>query len=131
MMKKIYLRQFVSEMPDSLQRDSTTCTPQYEYTSFVLIAKYWVPDLPDIKSFPGRLLRCILIFANGPSSARSSKLTNMLDQVFGLLKCLLNIKSLKISDIRFRKLEKSELIFIAVGVLLVELLPHQVSGVST
>ena len=90
-----------------------------------------MPDLPDIKSFPGRLLRCILIFANGPSSARSSKLTNIVGKVFGLLKCLLNIKSLKISEIRFGKLEKSELIHNTVGVLLVELLPHQVSGVST
>ena len=134
-MKIIYLSQFVSEMPDSLQRDSTKCTPQYEFTSFVPMAIYWVPDLPDTKSFPGRLWRCILIFVNGPSSARSSKLINMLGQVCGLLKYLLNLKSSKImkSDLGDWKRVSchGNPIFIAVGVLLVELLPHQVSVVST
>ena len=66
---------------------------KYEYTSFVTMATYWFPDLPDIKSFPGRPLRCILTFANGPSSARCRKHINKLGQVFGLLKCFLNIKS--------------------------------------
>ena len=59
----------LSEMLDSLQYDSTTCTPQYEYTSFVTMATYWVPDLPDIKSFTGRLLRSLFIFVNDASSA--------------------------------------------------------------
>ena len=44
-----------------------------EYTSFVTMATYRVPDLPDIKSFAGHLWRPILMFANGTSSAWSSK----------------------------------------------------------
>ena len=52
-----YLSQLTSEMPDSLQKDSTTCTPQYEFTSFITMATYRVSDLPDIKSFAGRLSR--------------------------------------------------------------------------
>ena len=97
----------------------------YEYTSFVTMATYWFPDLPDIKSFPGRHWRCILIFANGPSSARCRKHINMLGQVFGLLKCFLNLKS-KTKE----WVAKGNQIFIAVGMLLVELLLHQVSVVS-
>ena len=55
----------------------------------------FVRDLPDITSFAGRLSRYTLIFANGPSSARSSKHINMLG-VCGFLKCLLHMKSPKI-----------------------------------
>ena len=46
-----YLSQFVSEMFDSLQYDSTKCAPQYELNSFVTMATYWVPDLPNIKAY--------------------------------------------------------------------------------
>ena len=46
----------------------------------------WFQNLPDIKSFAGRLWRFIFIFANDPSSAWSSKQLNMLGRVFcGLL----------------------------------------------
>ena len=34
---------------------STTCTLQYEYTSFATMATHWVPVLADITSFAGRL----------------------------------------------------------------------------
>ena len=43
-----YLSQFVSEMFDSLQQDSTKCAPQYELNSFVTMVTYWLPDLPNI-----------------------------------------------------------------------------------
>ena len=44
--------------------DSTNCAPQCKFNSFVTIATYWVPVLPNIKSFSGHLWHSILIFAN-------------------------------------------------------------------
>ena len=43
--------QFVSEMFDSLQYDSTNCAPRYELKSSVTMATYWVPVLPILKAF--------------------------------------------------------------------------------
>jgi len=43
------LSQFVSEMFDSLQWDSTRDALQNELDVFVTMATYWVSDLPDIK----------------------------------------------------------------------------------
>ena len=72
--QKIYydekeISQFVSEMFDSSQYDSTKCTPQCELNSFVTMATYWVPDLPNIKGISGHLQCSIFIhvhvFANG------------------------------------------------------------------
>ena len=34
----------LSEMLDSMQKDSTKCAPQYELRSFVTMATYWVSD---------------------------------------------------------------------------------------
>ena len=48
---KRYFSQFVSEMFDSLQYDSTNCAPQYELKSSVTMATYWVPVLPILKAF--------------------------------------------------------------------------------
>ena len=48
-MKKISLGQFVSEVFDSLHQDRTKGAPQYVRKSFVAMATYWVPDLPNIK----------------------------------------------------------------------------------
>ena len=45
---KSYLNQFVSQMFDSLQYDSNKCAPQYKLNSFVTMATYCVPDLPNI-----------------------------------------------------------------------------------
>ena len=56
-------------MFDSLQYDSTQYAPQYKLDSFVAMATYWVPDLPNIKGFSGHLWHSILIFANSYSSA--------------------------------------------------------------
>jgi len=42
---------------------------EYEHTSFVTMATYWLPDLSDIKGFASHLWRSILIFADDPSSA--------------------------------------------------------------
>ena len=60
--------QFVSGMLDSLQKDSRRCAPKYEHNSFVTMATYWVPDLPDVKVSAGHLWCSIVIFANGASS---------------------------------------------------------------
>ena len=92
--EKRYLSQFVSEMFDSLQYDSTKCAPQYELNSLVTMATYWVPDLPNIKGISGHLWRSILIFANGASYAWSSKHIDMLAQVCGLVYCFTSWKSL-------------------------------------
>ena len=54
-----------------------------------------VSDLPNIKSFAGRLWRSILMFANGRSSARPSKHINMLARACGLLKYFLKINHQK------------------------------------
>ena len=56
-------------MFDSLQEDSSKCTPQYELSSFVTKATYWVPHLPKSKSFSGHLWCSTLIFANGALNA--------------------------------------------------------------
>ena len=96
--EKRYLIQFVSEMLDSLQLASTTCTSQYVYTRFVTMATYWVPYLPDIKRFAGHLcafcfdicqwfLICII---------QQAYTYDMLCPVCGLSKCFLNIKWPKI-----------------------------------
>ena len=80
----------------------------------------WVQNLPDIKSFAGRLWRFIFIFANDPSSAWSSKQLNMLGRVCGLLifffyfilfffiyLFILNYKITNNKEIRLGRLEKS------------------------
>ena len=48
--EKRYLSQFVS-ICDSLRQDFTKGAPQFEFNSFVTMAIYWVPDLPNIKAF--------------------------------------------------------------------------------
>ena len=64
-MKKDISDQFVLEMLDSLQKDSTKFAPQYELNSFVTMATHWVPDLSNIKGFSAHLCHSILIFVNG------------------------------------------------------------------
>ena len=64
--EKRYLSQFILEMLDSLHEDSSRCASQHARTSFVTMATYWVPDLPDFKGFAGHFWRSILIFAIGP-----------------------------------------------------------------
>ena len=61
------ISQFVSEMFGSLQYDSTKCAPQCELNSYVTMATYWVPNLPNIKGISGHLQCSIFIhvFANG------------------------------------------------------------------
>ena len=54
-------------MFDSLQQGSTKGATQYELKSFVTMATYWVPDLPNIKGISGHFQRSIFIFANGAS----------------------------------------------------------------
>ena len=41
-------------MFDSLQEDSTLCAPQYDFNSFVTMATYWDPDLPNIRGTSGQ-----------------------------------------------------------------------------
>ena len=45
-MMKTDLSQFVSEMLDSLQLDSTKCALQYEVNNFVTMATYWAQTSP-------------------------------------------------------------------------------------
>ena len=52
---------------DSLQQDFTKCAPQFELTSLVTMATYWVPDLPNIKGIFGHLWSSIFVFATGAS----------------------------------------------------------------
>ena len=47
--EKIFLGQFVSEMFVSLHQDCTKGAPQYELKSFVAMATYSVPDLPNTR----------------------------------------------------------------------------------
>ena len=67
--EKRYLSQFVSEMFDSSHKDSSKGAPQYELKSFVTMATYWVPDLPNVKGITDHLRRFNLIFANTDSYA--------------------------------------------------------------
>ena len=71
--EKRYLSQFVTEMFDFLQQASTKGAAQYELKSFVIMAAYWVPDLPNIiikvKGIYGHLQYSIFIFANSTSYA--------------------------------------------------------------
>ena len=101
------------------------------------MATYWVPDLPDIKSFASHLWHSILIFANDSFNI------HMIQQAYKYVRSSLwpfhmffEHKITKNNEIRLGRLEKSELpwepnFFIAVGVLPLELLPYQVSMVST
>ena len=66
-------------------------TPQYKLSSLVTMTTCWIPDLPIIKGFSGHLWRFILIFANGTSYAWSSKHTNMLARVRGLVSCFFEL----------------------------------------
>ena len=52
-------------MFDFLQQGSTKDATQYELKSFVTMATYWVPDLPNINGIFGHLQCTIIIFANG------------------------------------------------------------------
>ena len=65
--------------------NSTNCAPQFERNSFVTMATYWVPDLPNIKGNFGHLWRSIFIFANGASYTWSNEHINMLAWVCGLV----------------------------------------------
>ena len=76
-MKARYLSQFVSEMFDSWQQDSTRCALQYEIINYVTMATYWVPDLPNVRGFSGFFWRSILIFFSDALFARSSKHINV------------------------------------------------------
>ena len=76
-MKASYLNQFVSEMIDSWQQDSTWCTLQFEIINYVTMATYWVPDLPNVSGFSGFFWGPILIFFGDAFFARSSKHINV------------------------------------------------------
>ena len=76
-MKARYLNQFVSEMVDFWQHDSTRFALQYEIISYVIMATYWVPALPNVRGFSGFFWRIILIFFSDVLFARSSKHINV------------------------------------------------------
>ena len=85
-MKASFLNQFVSEMIDSWQQNSTWCTLQYEIINYVTMATYWVPDLPNVKGFSGFFCSPILIFFSDALFARSSTHTYVFKVDF--LSCL-------------------------------------------
>ena len=72
-MKARYLNQFVLEMLDSWQKYSTSAL-QYEITSYVTMATYWIPDPLNVRGFSGFIWHSILIFFFSDALfARSSK----------------------------------------------------------
>ena len=83
--KKKYLSQFLPEMFDSLQLNSTKCAPQEKPNNFIIMATLWVPDLPNIKGFSGHLWNPILIFANDAQYRSSNKDINMLAHACALI----------------------------------------------
>ena len=89
-----YLSQFLSEIFDPLNYDSIEYAPQYKLINSFTIETCWFPELPGIKSFSGRLLPSILIFASRASNAPSSKNINTVDAVCRLVKCFMSWKSL-------------------------------------
>ena len=46
-----YLNKIVSEMFDSLKKDSTRCATQYELDNFPTMATHRIPDLLEVKYF--------------------------------------------------------------------------------
>ena len=76
-MKARYHNQFVSNMIDSWQQDSTKCALQYEIINYFTMATYWVPDLPNVRDFSDFFWRSILIFFSDALFARSSKHVNV------------------------------------------------------
>ena len=70
-MKARYLNQFVSDMIDLWQQESTWCALQSEIITYVPMATYWVPDLPNVRRFFGFFWRSILIFFRHALFARS------------------------------------------------------------
>ena len=72
-----YLNQFVSEMINSWQKDSTRCALQYKRINFVTMATYWVPDLPNVRGFSGFFWRSVLIFFSDVLFTRFSKHINV------------------------------------------------------
>ena len=75
--KARHLSQFVSEMIDSWQENSSRCSLQYERINCVAMATYWVPDLPNVRDFPGFFWCSILIFFSDALFARFSKHINL------------------------------------------------------
>ena len=69
------------------------CASQYELNSFVSIATYWVPELPNIKGFSGHLWHSMFIFANGGLYVWSSMHMNILARVCDTIECFLCWKS--------------------------------------
>ena len=65
--EKRYLSQFVTEMFDFLQYGSNKGAAQYEPKTFITMATYWVPDLPNVESISGHHQHSIFIFAYGAS----------------------------------------------------------------
>ena len=82
-----YFSQFVSEMLHSFHQDSITCkcASQYMFSSVLLPWQHTGFQIsPVLKAFLVAW-HCILIFVNGASCAWSSKRTNMLSLVCGVV----------------------------------------------
>ena len=64
-------------MIESWQQDFTRCSHQYEIINYVTMATYWVPDLPNVRGFPGFFWHSHLIFFSDVLLARSCKHINV------------------------------------------------------
>ena len=93
-MKARYLNQLESEMSDTWQQDCTRCALQYETISYVTMATYWVPDLPN-----GFFWRSILIFFSDALFARSSTHINVFKVDY--------LSSFYFSGVKFTKILKT------------------------
>ena len=130
-MKARYLNQFVSEMFDSWQQDSTRCALRYEIINYVTMATYWFPDLPNVGRFSGFFWYSILIFFRDALFARSSKIINVLGRLLDLV-YFSGMKFTKVLKTGSRRMEKSVLPWkhnfkTSVGVSSLELGAHQVA----
>ena len=101
--------------------------------SFVTMATYWVPDLPNITSISGHLWRPIFIFASDASYTWSNKHKNTLAWVCGIVYRAENHLHIEFKWVGTGKewVAMGTKCFIAVGVFSVELLAYQISMVST
>ena len=66
------LTQFFWDVPNTEEMNIPNTNEEifsYEFSNFVTMATYCVPDLPDILGFSGHLWSSILIFVNGASFA--------------------------------------------------------------
>ena len=76
-MKARCLNLFGSKLIKSWQQDLTRCALQYEIITFVTMATYWIPDLPNVRGFSGFFWHSTLIFFSDALFARYNQHINV------------------------------------------------------